>query len=238
MPGFRFTGWNGPTKRAVTAFFRALYLGPVSTSISIDPNQFDRFILRQKFRFVVNEYEFSLPGPDGETPGQAFCFVRQKPFKFKEDIRFYTDESQSYELMRIKARHRFDPRARYDVVSADGSKIGEIQKVFGASLLRSTYRLYDAAGNETATATERSLAVALIRRVVGFIPYLANVSNWLPIPYHFVFQRNGTELGTHRRHMWKLVDRYTLDLAGDPQRTLDRRLVLAIAVGMDALQAR
>jgi hypothetical protein len=27
-------------------------------------------------------------------------------------------------------------------------------------------------------------------------------------------------------------------MSGDPQRTLDRRLILAIAVGMDALQAR
>jgi hypothetical protein len=27
-------------------------------------------------------------------------------------------------------------------------------------------------------------------------------------------------------------------MSGDPQRTVDRRLILAIAVGMDALQAR
>jgi hypothetical protein len=27
-------------------------------------------------------------------------------------------------------------------------------------------------------------------------------------------------------------------MSGDPERTLDRRLLLAIAVGMDALQAR
>jgi hypothetical protein len=45
-------------------------------------------------------------------------------------------------------------------------------------------------------------------------------------------------LGTHRRHAFKLRDVYTIDLSGDPERTLDRRLVLAIAVGMDALQAR
>jgi uncharacterized protein YxjI len=210
----------------------------MSAPFSVDPNQHDRFILRQRFRLVVNEYEFSLPGPDGESPGQPFCFVRQKPFKFKEDIRFYTDDSHSIELMRIKARQRFDPRARYDVTAADGSKIGEIQKVFGSSLLRSTYRLYDAGGSEVATATERNVAVALFRRLVGFIPYVENVANWLPIPYHFVFLRDGTEVGSHRRHLWKLRDHYTIDLSGDVGRTVDRRLILAIAVGMDALQAR
>src|ERR687891_21761 len=210
----------------------------MSTEFSVDPNQHDRFVLRQRLRLVVNEYEFSLPGPDEDNPGSAFCFVHQRRFKFKEDIRFYADDSQSVELMRIKARQRFDPRARYDVTAPDGSKIGEIQKVFGASLLRSTYQLYDAAGNGVAHATEQNLAVALVRRLVGFIPFIENFADWLPIPYHFVFKRNGTVLGSHRRHLWKFIDVYTIDMGGDPDRTVDRRLILAIAVGMDALQAR
>ncbi|CAN5490040.1 hypothetical protein BH20ACT23_BH20ACT23_17250 [soil metagenome] len=210
----------------------------MNTHVSIDPNQYDRFILRQKFRFVVNEYQFSLPQGDGDAPGPPFCFVRQKMFKFKEDIRFYTDESRAGELMRIKARQRFDPRARYDVTAGDGSKIGEIQKVFGASLLRSTYQLYDSAGNEVAQATEQNLTVALVRRLVGFIPFIENFADWLPIPYHFVFKKDGTVLGNHRRHLWKFMDVYTIDMSGDPDRTVDRRLILAIAVGMDALQAR
>ena len=204
----------------------------------VDPNRHDRFILRQRFRPVVNEYEFSLPEGGGDEPGPPFCFVRQRRFTFKEDIRFYTDDSQSVELMRIKARQRFDPAARYDVTAADGSKIGEIQKVFGASLLRSTYRLYDATGVEIVTASEQSLAVALLRRLVGFVPFLENVANWLPIPYHFTFKRNEAVLGSHRRHVGKLRDIYTTDMSGDPERSVDRRLILAIAVGMDALQAR
>jgi uncharacterized protein YxjI len=203
----------------------------------VDPNQHDRFILRQRIRLVVNQYEFSLPGED-ETPSEPFAFVHQRRFKFKEDIRFYTDDSKTTELLRIKARQRFDPRARYDVTAADGQKVGEIQKVFGKSLLRSTYRLYDAAGDEVAIATERSLAVALFRRVVGLVPYIGDLADWLPIPYHFDFRRGDEELGTHSRQMWKLRDVYTIDMSGDPQRTVDRRLILAIAVGMDALQAR
>lgn len=207
----------------------------------VDPNEHDRFILRQRIRLVSNQYEFSLPGADGDRPGQVFCFVRQAAFKFKEDIRFYTDDSRSHELMRIKARQRFDPRARYDVTTPDGSKIGEIQKVFGASLVRSTYRIFDATGVEVATATERNPVVAVFRRLVGLlnlVPALGNLVDFLPIPYHFVFRRDGAELGSHRRQLWKVRDVYTIDMSGDPDRRLDRRLVLAMAVGIDALQAR
>jgi len=206
-------------------------------SFAIDPNEHDSFLLRQRWAPVINRYEFTLPGTDGQ-PGQPVCFVEQARFKFKEDIRFFTDDSKQVEAMRLKARQRFDPAARYDVTDSNGAKIGEIQKVFGKSLLRSTYTLYDASGEETATATEKSLAVALFRRLVGLVPYIGDFADWLPIPYHFVFKRGDTELGTNTRRAWKIRDTYHIDLSGDPERTLDRRLVLAIAVGMDALQAR
>ena len=210
----------------------------------VDPNQHDVFLLRQRIKLVINQYEFFLApeepaeGPVSDELAERICFVEQARFKFKEDIRFYVDDSKQHELMRILARQRFDPRATYDVSDETGTKIGEIQKVFGRSLLRSTYRINDASGAELATVTEKSLGVALFRRAVGFIPYVENVANWLPIPYHFVFMRGDEIIGENTRQLWKVRDVYTIDMRRDPQRTLDRRLVLAIAVGQDALQAR
>ncbi len=203
----------------------------------IDPNAHDRFQLRQKIKLAINQYEFFLDNPDG-TPGEKVCFVEQKRFKFKEDIRFYIDESKTQELMRIKARQRFDPRATYDVTDDLGSKIGAIQKVFGASLLRSTYLILGPGGEEVATATEKSMPIAITRRAVGFVPYVENVADWLPIPYHFVFKRGEQIIGENTRQTFKIRDVYHIDMSLDTDRVLDRRLVLALSVGMDALQAR
>ena len=205
--------------------------------MTADPNQHDVFILRQKIKLAINHYEFFLANADG-TPGEPIAFVEQKRFKFKEDIRFYTDASKTHELLRIKARQRFDPRATYDITDETGAKIGEISKVFGASLLRSTFRINDASGQELFISTEKSMPIALTRRAVGFIPYVENVANWLPIPYHFVMKRGEEILGENRRQIGKFRDIYTIDMTADPQRTIDRRLVLALAVGQDALQAR
>jgi hypothetical protein len=201
-----------------------------------DVQAHDRFVLRQRIRPVINQYELFLPGP-GDGPGEPICFVEQKRFRLKEDIRFYADDLKSREVMRIKARRRFDPVARYDVTDARDVKIGEIQKVFTASLIRSTYVLADAEGSEIARVSERSLAVALFRRLAGLLPFVGDFADWLPIPYHFNFMRGDQLLGTQTRRV-SLRDVYVIDLGGDPQRTLDRRLVLALAVGLDALQAR
>ena len=204
--------------------------------MTVDPNQHDVFVLRQKIKLVINQYEFFLP--NGNQPGEPICFVEQKRFKFKEDIRFFTDDSKQTELLRIKARQRFDPRARYDVTGAGGEKIGQIQKAFGKSLLRSTYLLYGANDEELATVSEKNLTVAIFRRIVGFIPFIGGFADLMPIAYDFEFRHGEKLLGTNTRRRWKLRDVYTIDMSPDAERTVDRRLVLALAVGQDALQAR
>ena len=85
---------------------------------------------------------------------------------------------------------------------------------------------------------EHSLWVAVFRRVVGLVPFIGDFADWLPIPYHFVFERDGRILGVHKRRFGRFRDVYDIDMSADASRSLDRRLVLAAAVGMDALQAR
>ena len=206
----------------------------------VDPNQHDKFVLRQRVKLVINQYEFFLPQEteNGVEEGDPFCFVEQKRFKFKEDIRFYTDEAKSQVLVKILARQRFDPRARYDITDAAGAKVGEIQKVFGASLFRSTYTLFDAAGTELCTVREVSMPKAIFRRLVGFVPYLGDFADWLPIAYDFEFIRGEEVLGLSTRRRWKWRDIYDMDFTPDTNKVIDRRLVLATAVGLDALQAR
>jgi uncharacterized protein YxjI len=82
------------------------------------------------------------------------------------------------------------------------------------------------------------MGVALGRRAVGFIPYVENVANWLPIPYHFVFLHGDQVIGENTRQTFKIRDVYHIDMRADTGHILDRRLVLALSVGMDALQAR
>ena len=138
--------------------------------------------------------------------------------------------------MRILARQRFDPRATYDITAPGEGKLGEIRKVFGQSLIRSTYEISGPSG--TITARERSLPVALFRRLVGLVPYVGDLADWVPIPYHFEFRRGDDVVATHSRRFGSFRDVYDIEVAGDPGRTIDRRLILAAAVGMDALQAR
>ena len=59
----------------------------------------------------------------------------------------------------------------------------------------------------------------------------------IPILYHFDFYRGDQPIGSLERR-FGIRDRYVLDVSGDTERAIDRRLAIALAVAMDALQAR
>jgi uncharacterized protein YxjI len=195
----------------------------------------DRFLVDQLIRPLVNLYQVT-PLAVGETPaGGPVAYVRQKRMAIKEDIRFYADEKETEELFRIKARSVFDVgSARYDVTDAADAPIGVMEHVFGKSLFRTTWKLTEANGEDVGVARERSKTGAIGRRLIDFVP---DIGGLIPIPYNFDFVMDDRVIG-HMNRKFQLRDRYVVDLSGDPERRLDRRLAIALAVGLDTLQNR
>ena len=193
----------------------------------------DAFFIDQLIRPVANLYRISTLAADGASPGEPLAFVRQKRLAIREDIRFFADESEEEELFRLKARAVMEFRGRYDVLLPDDTRVGVVQKVFGASLLRSTWRILDADEQEIGSAHERSMPVALLRRAIDVVPY----GDLVPIVFQFAIFLDGREIGELRRPIG-IRDRYILSLGGDPERRIDRRVAVALAIALDALQSR
>jgi hypothetical protein len=193
----------------------------------------DDYFVDQLIRPIANLYRISTLGPDGSSPGEPLAFVRQKKLAIREDIRFFADESESEELFRIKARAVFEVRGRFDLTTPEGERIGLLEKVFGISLLRSTWRIYDANEQQVALAQEKSMPIAILRRAIDLVPY----GELVPILFQFTILMDGREVGELRRPIG-LRDRYILKLDGDPDRRIDRRVAVALAIALDALQSR
>jgi uncharacterized protein YxjI len=196
--------------------------------------EYDRYLIEQLIRPIVNLYRVT-PLAAGETPaGPPVAFARQKRMAFREDIRFFADENETQEVFRIKARSVIDVGGRYDVHDAGGQPIGVLEHQFGKSLLRTTWRILSPAGDELAVAQEKSQLLSILRRVVDFAPY----GEFVPIPYDFLIHSGERELGHFTRKFMSLRDVYTVDLSGDHEKRVDRRLGIALGIGLDALQNR
>ena len=186
-----------------------------------------RLLMRQKLTLMVNRYVISGEAPGGGE-GPVIAFAEQKRMAFREEVTLYTDESRQTMLCRFKARQLFDVGATYDVFDAAGTPIGMFRKDFAKSLLRSTWHLEQA--GLAATGQERSGFIAILRRVwemVSDIPFF--------IPYHFDFTGPDGQPVLSVDKTANLRDRYLIE-AHTP--AIDRRLAIAVAVALDALQSR
>jgi uncharacterized protein YxjI len=195
----------------------------------------DRILIQQVFKPIGNEYRISVPAPGSKDEGAPILYVKQKKLTIKEDIRFRLSPDDEGHLFMIKSKSVFEFRGRHQVLDSAGNPIGLLEKDFTRSLLRSHWRLRDVSGTELLETHESSWTIALLRRIIGLLP------EWLAplgfIPFNFVLRREGREVGTYRRVLGKLRDRYVLEVSPELA-DVDRRLLVAFAVGLDALQDR
>ena len=182
-----------------------------------------QLIIRQRVRLMVNQYEIHAVSPDGQEAG-LLAFAQQKRMAFKEQVTLYTDDTKQVPVFGFKARQRIDLGATYDVTDAHGAPIGLFRKNFKESLIRSTWHL-EQPGYAEMVGRETNQLVAILRRFVDSL-------SWLP--YHFDFVAGDRTVFSVVKK-WGLRDRYVVTIH-DPQ--VDRRLVAAMSVALDALQAR
>ncbi|MEU5696713.1 hypothetical protein [Actinosynnema sp. NPDC020468] len=192
-------------------------------------HQLDTLHVHQKVTLMVNRYEVFADDGHGE-PGALVAFVEQKRMTFKEQVTVYTGADKATVLAGFKARKVIDLGSGYDVVDHTGTPIGFFRKDFGASLTNSTWHVDTPVG--PVTGRERSQGVAVLRRIWDFLPLVDSVP--FPFRYHFDFVRDGVAVFTVDKKTW-LRDHYLVRIA-DPN--LDRRVVIAQAVALDALQGR
>ena len=195
-----------------------------TAAVTVDTLQHQpQLIVRQRVRMMVNQYEIHAVAPDGSEAGML-AMAQQKRMAFKEQVTLYADDTKTTPVLGFKARQVLDLGATYDVTDGAGSPIGLFRKNWKESLLRSTWHL-EQPGYGEMIGRETNLTVAVLRRFVDSL-------SWLP--YHFQFLLDGRPAFDVVKK-WGLRDRYVVTIH-DPQ--LDRRLVAAMSVALDALQSR
>jgi len=183
-------------------------------------------LVRQKITAFVNRYVVTVPTEAGEE-GELVAFVEQKRLAFREEVTFFADEAKTTPLFRFKARQVLDVGATYDVTAADGTSIGLFRKDFAKSLLRSTWHLEQ--GDLAAVGRERNALIAVLRRIWDLFEDLPFF-----FKYHFDFV-SGDQPVMSVDKTATIRDRYRVEIKVP---ALDRRLAIAMAVALDALQSR
>lgn len=189
----------------------------------------DNRFLNQKF--LVRRKIFTLLGAKYhiyDPAGQLILFSKRKGFKLKEDIRLYTGEDMTQELICIQARKMIDFSATYDVFdSQSGLKIGALRRRGLKSMLQDEWVILNAVDQEFGMIKEDSMGLALLRRfLVSLVPQSFNVTV------------NGVLVSTLKQNFNPFVLKLNVDLTYDVNRVLDPRLGVAAAVLITSIEGQ
>lgn len=191
-----------------------------------------RFEVLQQITVLTNKYEVLAA-----NSGELLAFAEQAKLKLREKISFFASSQKTDLLFTLRAEKVMDIHGRYLVEDAAGNLLGSFKKDFGKSLLVSTWSLQDVSGNVSFKFAEENLLLAILRRTSDFIPFVGDLINFFP--YHFQITDNKSGIVVGRFAKTALIrDRYELSLADSAWESLDARVFMAMAIGLDALQSR
>lgn len=183
-----------------------------------------RYVLKRK---ILKLFGASFYGYDSQE--RLAFYVHQKAFKLKEDIRVYADEEQTRELLVIHARSILDFSAAYDVYDPNtGETVGVLKrKGFGSLMFRDEWVVQDAQERDLAILIEDSLAMGLVRRLIVNL-----------IPQNYDMLVDGRRVADFRQNFNPFSYHLNIDFSEDLQGRVDRRLGIAAAVLLAAIEGR
>ena len=182
-----------------------------------------QYLVKKRFLQLVGA-TFHIFDPAGNL---AF-YSKMKAFKLKEDIRLYTGEDMRTELLSIKARQIIDFAATYDVNdSQTGEKVGALRRKGFKSVLVDEWVFLNQNDQEIGLIKEDSVPLALIRR------FLMNL-----IPQTYQGTVAGNHVCTFKQNLNPFTMKITLDFSPEYQNRLDRRLGIAAAILLCAIEGK
>ncbi len=153
----------------------------------------------------------------------------------RRHVTVYRDRSRAEVLLRIRQDQRLAVLTRtYTVITVGGEALGRLRKTYVHNLLRKRWYVEVPPGRVVALAVEDSIVLSLLRRLLGSLFGVLRTNFlllWAGGP------AAGVVFGEFNRK-FTVLDRYVLDLTGDPDRELDRRVALALGVMLDTGERR
>lgn len=199
---------------------------PTSSTDHLDRFTDERYLIRRKV-FTLFGGAFHVY----DDAGEVVLYSRLKAFKLREDIRLYTGEDMQTQVLSIQARQVIDFSAGYDVIdTVMGQKVGALRRRGMKSLIRDEWLILDENEQPVGTIREDSTLRALARRFIDAVALL------MPQAYHA--EVGGQVVCRINQKFNPLILKLMVDFTPDTEAKLDRRLGLAAAILLAAIEGR
>ena len=140
------------------------------------------------FKFKVTSLANDFTATD--AGGNVIAYVKQKMFKFKEDISIFSDETQTKVLYKIKADRWLDFSAAYSFYDENDNEFGKIVRKGWRSTFKTNYELIDQHEQPQYKISEENAWVKVLDALFGSIPILSMFTGYFFNPTYLLTNRS------------------------------------------------
>jgi uncharacterized protein YxjI len=216
-----FVKREGHHLRQIAAFFGGILGGAIVGAVFIAPAV-----------LWLSEPASSVVGISGAAIGLISMIVLIIALAPKRHINIFADQSMSRELVKVFQDKKVAfINATYTIADGDYNLLGSFRKNYLFNFFRKRWYVYGEHSELLAMALEDSIWLSIARRVLGSYGAMIRTN-------FIIYRPDGvTKIGAFNRK-FTILDKYVLDMSDDPQRSLDRRIAIALGVMLDTGEKR
>lgn len=157
-----------------------------------------------------------------DSAGNLVAYCRQRPFKLREDLRFYHDTFRTQDQFRLRAVKNQGLNTEFEVSdSVTGARLGLLRR----QIATNRWQVMDGDGKPLGILKDAS---HWARTALPILLFLAPFDWFVPAKHHLYAEGGIRPVATIRQRLasWG----YAYDLHLQPESTLDARVLVALAV--------
>jgi uncharacterized protein YxjI len=186
----------------------------------------------QEISFPVN-FEFNISSMANDftatdANGTKIAYVRQKMFKFKEDIEVFNDESKTKVNYRIKADKWLDFSAAYAFYDEHNQELGKIVRKGWRSIWKATYEIIDQNQQHQYNINEERAWVKVWDSLLGEVPILGMFTGYFFNPSYILTNVDGAEIVRLKKKPSFFGKDFEVSLIGEIDADDDDRIILGL----------
>ena len=179
------------------------------------------------FKITTLSSDFTIT----DARDNSLFYVRQKMFKFLEEITVCKDSTQAQTLYTIKANKWLDFSAAYNFTSAAGQDLGKIARKGWASIFKAHYEVFDSQQTLNFTIREENAWIKVLDAIFEGIPIIGLFSGYLFHPAYLVTDRSGAVVVRLVKESSLIGRRFTLaNKAGFKTEEEEERVLLSLSM--------
>lgn len=163
-----------------------------------------------------------------DANGSIRAYVKQKLFKFKEDIQIFTDEYQREVLYTIKADRWLDFSAFYTFYDFQGNAIGKVGRKGWRSIWKAHYEIFNGQGESRFHINEENGWVKVMDSLVGEIPIVNFFTGYLFNPSYLVTDNHNQKVARIKKEPSFWGKKFTIEKLSQLEGHSDDNIVLGL----------